>query len=153
MRQEAFQHHLFLWIRHKMPCFIMSQSIQQQQRKTYSQSKSMSKEHAQDRDVDMGWSLISVFSRHLLRYLQVAAQDIQPDPQGTAGAQGLCAAASSSLPQHRHGHPSAHLTIPSCLQVQRGQKSAATTEVSAAETCSHSGPSSLGQREQDFWQC
>lgn len=32
----------------------MSQSIQQQQRKTYSQSKSMSKEHAQDRDVDMG---------------------------------------------------------------------------------------------------
>lgn len=66
MRQEAFQHHPTLGVRHELPCFIMSQSTQQQEGKTYSQSKSMSKEPAQDREVEMEWSLISVFSSHLL---------------------------------------------------------------------------------------
>lgn len=68
------------------------------------------------------------------------------------GHQGLCAAASSSLPQHRRGHP-LHPTIPSASQYKEGRKSLATTQVSAAETCTHKVHSEtvlLGQREQDF---
>lgn len=149
MRQEAFQHHLTLWIRLKLPCFILSQSIHHQQAKHTPRAKACPRSML--RSGKWRWSeASSVFSSHLPCCLQVAAQDTQPDPQGTAGAQGFvqlppapCPSTGVAIPLC----PTAHLPR---QPVQRGQKSPATTEVSAAETCSHSEPSSLAQKEQDF---
>lgn len=165
MRQEAFQHHPTLWIRHKLPCFVMSQSIQQQQGKRYSQSKSMSKEHAQDRQVEMGWSLISLFFSHFLCCLQVAAQHIQPDPpSGHCWGTGLCAAAYSSLLRHTRGHSSAPPTLLTSLTLLTSPfPLPASTKMAKsllplhrlalqkpAVTRSTQSQVLLGQREQDF---
>lgn len=62
----------------------------------------------------------------------MAAQHIQPDPQGTAGAQGSvqlltapCSSTGVAIPVHPTD--TAHLTIPSASQHKEGKKSPATT--------------------------
>lgn len=92
---------------------------------------------------------------HLCVFQSLAiSQDIQPDPQGTAGVSvqlfsALCPSTGTAIPLHPTD--TAHLTIPSASHYKEGKKSPATAQISAAETCrSTQSQVLLGQRERDF---
>lgn len=153
MRQEAFQHHPTLQIRHKLPCFVMSQSIE-------SSSRAKSSPRAKACPMTMlrpgkwRWSEVSspcfpvtcfAVSRQLLSTSTWPSRHCW-------GTGPLCSCFQLSLLQHRRGHSSAphrhcspHHSL--CQQRNKDKKPPATPQVSAAETCrskGHSEPSSPG---------
>lgn len=103
----------------------MSQSIQQQQGTVLTEQQHVQGACSGQGGGDGVKPHLCVF-QSLVMLSPGSCRGIQSDPQGTAGAQGLCAAASSSLPQHRRGHPlhpnTAQLTTPSASQYKEGRK-------------------------------
>lgn len=127
-RQDAFQHHLTIFIKHKLSSLIMSQPTQQQQGRTYFQEQEhVPRAHSGQGIGDGG--LRYVFSSHLL-WMDLA------QPLGTAGAQGPHTACYCFLPQHRHSHSSdschtpyfLNCTVPSAILQEERTKSLATIQ-------------------------
>lgn len=141
MRQEAFQYHPTLWIRHEVPCFVMSQSIEQQQGKVLTEHQHVQGACSGQGGGDGVKPHLCVFqSLVMLSPGSCRAHPVWPSGH-CWGTGPLCSCFQLPAPAQAwpssapHGHCSPHHSL--CQPEHRAESLLATTQVSAAETCTH----------------
>lgn len=160
MRQEAFQYHPTLWIRHEVPCFVMSQSIQQQQGKVLTEQQHVQGACSGQGGGDGVKPHLCVFqSLVMLSPGSCRAHPVWPSGH-CWGTGPLCSCFQLPAPAQAwpssapHGHCSPHHSL--CQPEHRGQKASWPLHrlvlQKPALTRSTQSQVFLGQREQDFWQ-